>query len=356
VLSAWGLAAHGQDNPSPPTLDGARRLELAERILSQREEDSGRTVAARYRDSVKAVLAAQYLNPESVQTSGVHPMSLGDSSADLVYTPVTPCRVFDTRSASAGILAANTQRNFFVTGNSSFANQGGSAVGCGIPFGPATSVVINFVAVNPAGAGNLRAWAVADPQPPAPLAAVVNYSATLAALANGIAVPICDAALSACVSDLRLQADVSSVHVVGDVVGYFARPTNAVTFLNNDSAPNAVDIDQGRVICQTADITPAHDLRAMVNGAASLLAAGPMGFRLQPAHSSDGGVTWFSMVDNNGRGGAGSAGEWATAAKFAGIDLVAGTQYRFGLQITRDSGTADATNGRCDTFVQLFPR
>jgi hypothetical protein len=114
-----------------------------------------------------------------------------------------------------------------VAGSGSLASQGGNPSGCGIPLGPATAVIINFAAVTPTGSGNLRAWAVADPQPPAPTAAVMNFSTALPALANGVAVPICDPAATSCAAgDLRLQADVSSVHVVGDVVGYFSRPTN----------------------------------------------------------------------------------------------------------------------------------
>lgn len=153
--------------------------------------------------------------------------ALGDSSADLVYTPVTPCRVFDTRLSAAGILVGGTQRNFLVAGSTGFTAQGGNAAGCAVPFGVnrATAVVINLAAVNPAGGGNLRAWAVASPQPAPPTAAVLNYSPTLAALANAVVVPICDDAATSCAAgDLRLQADISSVHVVGDVLGYFQRP------------------------------------------------------------------------------------------------------------------------------------
>jgi hypothetical protein len=208
--------------------DGAANRSLAESILAQREAAMGRALSPAYRARISNMLASRSTDSlrqlQALAEDG-HQPSLelpGDSSADLTFTPVTPCRVFDTRSAAAGILVGNTQRNFFVAGNVGFAGQGGNAAGCGIPLGPATSVVINFAAVTPAGAGNLRAWAVATPQPAAPLAAVMNYSPTLAALANGIVVPICDSAVTTCPSDLRLQADVSSVHVVGDVVGYFS--------------------------------------------------------------------------------------------------------------------------------------
>ena len=154
---------------------------LAESVVALRESAMGRSFDPVYRASLKNALATLPTTQlESLQYAGsegsLEPDAIGDSSADLIYTPVTPCRVFDTRSSTAGILVGDTQRNFFVAGNTGFANQGGNSGGCGIPYGPATSVMINFVAVAPTGAGNLRAWAVANPQPAAPLAAVMNFS------------------------------------------------------------------------------------------------------------------------------------------------------------------------------------
>ena len=52
--------------------------------------------------------------------------ALGDAAADLVYVPVAPCRLFDTRLAG-GKIAANTTRGFDVTAAGSYSFQGGSA-------------------------------------------------------------------------------------------------------------------------------------------------------------------------------------------------------------------------------------
>jgi hypothetical protein len=201
--------------------DAARRLELAESILDAREAASGRSFDPGYRAILKSRLASATV--EQLEANRPQLLTPGDSDADLVYTPVTPCRVFDTRSATAGILVGGSQRNFVVAGSTGFPTQGGLTGGCGVPLGRATGVIINFAAVNPAGPGNLRAWAVATPQPGPPNAVVMNYNPVMPALANGIAVPICDTSATSCPFDLRLQADVSSTHVVGDVVGYFAR-------------------------------------------------------------------------------------------------------------------------------------
>jgi hypothetical protein len=202
---------------------------LAESIVASRESAMGRSFDPVYRASLKNSLASLPTKEiESLQYAGsegrLGRSTVGDSNADLLYTPVTPCRLFDTRSSTAGILVGDTQRNFFVSGAIGFTDQGGTSGGCGIPLGAATAVIINFTAVTPTAGGFLRAWAVANPQPVAPFAAMMNYSTDMFALANGVAVPICDPAVTSCAAgDLRLQADYGSVHVVGDVVGYFRK-------------------------------------------------------------------------------------------------------------------------------------
>jgi len=64
-------------------------------------------------------------SPETPDVT-VAPRVLGDSQRDLAYTPVTPCRVFDSRSAVLGTLSPNTPRDFLVAGDDGFAAQGGS--------------------------------------------------------------------------------------------------------------------------------------------------------------------------------------------------------------------------------------
>jgi hypothetical protein len=50
---------------------------------------------------------------ENARTSLAFPNALGDTTQDYVFTPVTPCRIFDTRNAG-GALAADTARDFYV--------------------------------------------------------------------------------------------------------------------------------------------------------------------------------------------------------------------------------------------------
>ena len=197
-----------------------RREAIAESIVAREEAASGRAFDAGFRAEVNRDLAALSLNflETQMQRGGLGPYFVGDSQADLVYTPVTPCRIIDTRLAG-GAIAAGTTRNFLVAA-SNYSTQGGSATTCGIPFGPATAAVINFVAVSPAGPGDLRATPFGTPMP---LAAVINYSNgdPNLALANGPAVKICNPATTSCTSDITLQADNSAVQIVADVQGYF---------------------------------------------------------------------------------------------------------------------------------------
>ena len=159
------------------------------------------------------------------------PLTLGDTRAQLLYTPVTPCRLIDTRVAG-GALAPGVTRNFRVTGGG-HEEQGGSSQGCGIPLGRATAAFINFVAVNPAGQGNLRAWAYSDPPGPIPGSSIINYAFIPDSglnLANGIAVPICDPAHTTCPGfDIKVRADGNPTHLVANVLGFYERfPTEEV--------------------------------------------------------------------------------------------------------------------------------
>jgi len=164
---------------------------------------------------------------------------LGSLASDLVYTPVTPCRVLDTRLASAplhGPIAGGSSISFQV--NDSFAaipSQGGNPSGCPIMpvTGEPSAVALTLTAV-PSAAGNLRAFAYSGP---VPVASVLNYNPGVA-IANTTIVPACQG----CGPDITVQVDVGATQIIADVVGYFrppvATPTdvlvqNAVTTVAN---------------------------------------------------------------------------------------------------------------------------
>jgi len=198
--------------------EAAQKEALAEWIVAREEMQSGREFDAAYRSRAKQALitlSIPVLEAQKLQ-EGLGTNALGDSQADLVYTPVTPCRLIDTRLAG-GTLSPGVPRSFKVTGDTT--SQGGA--NCGIPVGPATSAMVNFVAVNPAGRGNMQITPFGQALP---LASIINYSNTAGtALANGLAVALCNPAAATCTNDVTIQANVSAVDLVADVQGYFRR-------------------------------------------------------------------------------------------------------------------------------------
>jgi hypothetical protein len=180
---------------------------------------------------------------------GPRPFALGDPTSQLVYTSVTPCRIIDTRLAG-GSLAPGTIRDFKVVG-AGLQGQGGEVAGCGVPAGRATAAVVNFVAVNPVGTGNLRAWAYGASLPGPPTASIINYSPGFN-IANAIVVPLCTE--TPCDFDIRVRADASGTHVVADVVGYFERfPKEQIRSFVTSGTALAIPEDVGAVCVNVAN-------------------------------------------------------------------------------------------------------
>jgi hypothetical protein len=162
----------------------------------------------------RSLVALLLLGAASVATAQTPPPDA------LGYFTVSPCRVVDTRLIGAGApLVPSVVRSFRLR-DASLTNQGGDPAGCGIP-SEALAAMLDVVAVTPAGPGHIKAWAHPAPEP---FASTLNFGAVtgLVAIANGIAVPICDTRTDPCLADIDIVAQVSTAHLVVDVVGYFA--------------------------------------------------------------------------------------------------------------------------------------
>jgi hypothetical protein len=134
--------------------------------------------------------------------------ALGDTADDLTYTPVTPCRILDTRSNGGPLLAGQT-RNWLA--------QGGAAPNCGIPVKPA-AVLANLIVFNTTpGPAFLVAWPFNQARPNT---SALNWTATGQQIANAIILPLCT---GGCTSDFSTFAS-SQTDMVVDVMGYFAAP------------------------------------------------------------------------------------------------------------------------------------
>ncbi len=336
----------------------AQKAALAEWILGREEAAAGRVFDPAFRAAVKAGLTSSLsLAALTAQTqqSGLGPLNLGEGQADLVYTPVTPCRILDTRLAG-GPIPAGTTRDVLVTGDTTA--QGGA--NCGIPFGPATAAVLNFVAVGPAGPGDLRVTPFGTAMPNA---SIVNYAAVAGLnIANGLVVTLCFPATTTCTQDITLQADVSATDVVADVQGYFRKTDVATltTYLTRTIGGLALDIDTAPILCQTAVYAPTAPKRARVDSWISLQAAGGgnMGFFGRNVLSTDAGASFGTNLDTAATSRATAiANEWAHLTNSATVDLNAGTSYVFAIQTGRISGfPTNASQSRCEVIVQITPR
>jgi hypothetical protein len=142
--------------------------------------------------------------------------NFGDLSRDIVYTPIQPCRIIDTRSTAAGAIAANSTRSFVAINASNFTSQGGSATNCGTLGLSATALAINLTAVTPTAAGYATAYPFGTAQP---VAASVNYAAG-DIVNNALIVQIPNPLSS---FDFTIYTFAQS-HYVADIVGYFAPP------------------------------------------------------------------------------------------------------------------------------------
>src|SRR5438876_7089507 len=121
------------------------------------------------RDVVSAALVR---SDAAVSPMLKHTKSLGDTTDDLVYTPVVPCRIVDTRSGAGGVFLPGNQRNWLAFSPSGFASQGGSATNCGIPVHPAAVMLNVTLADTVGGPAFFIVWPFNQTRP---LAATVNW-------------------------------------------------------------------------------------------------------------------------------------------------------------------------------------
>ena len=144
---------------------------------------------------------------------------LGAIANDLVYTPITPCRVLDTRPSQGGsgpIAAAGT-KTFQIWGATSYTAQGGAASNCGITAGPdVAAVAMNVTVVTPALGGFVTAYPFGAALP---VAATVNFQAGDIARGDFTIAKVAQTGTS----HLSIYST-SNTDVVADVVGYYARP------------------------------------------------------------------------------------------------------------------------------------
>ena len=160
------------------------------------------------------------------------PTSLAPVNAqeDLIYVPVNPCRIVDTRLAGGAILT-NTFRNFYVSGDVDIFGQGGSLSGCPAPRQGSEPLAISayIIAVPDTNStsGVLTAYPSDQPPPATGEGSIVNFAAGQI-VGNTTNVTLCDP--SSCPNDgeFAILARSTNQHVVIDLQGYYYPATIGV--------------------------------------------------------------------------------------------------------------------------------
>jgi hypothetical protein len=185
--------------------------------------------------------------PNGAGSKRIAARSLGDPDRDLVYVPVTPCRILDTRVAG-GPIPANSFRDFDVTDVIRYAPQGGDTSNCNVgDKGSFAAAAINFTVVTPSAAGYITAFPYLASQP---TAATINYVA--GDIRNGLAITRLDQ--SAATYEFSVYS-FAQTHLVADIVGYFREPEATALECMNLASP-LYNVAGGGAIAGTSPSCP----------------------------------------------------------------------------------------------------
>lgn len=144
---------------------------------------------------------------------------LGSLASDLVFTPITPCRIVDTRSATAGAIQAKSTRHFWGW-SGSYTAQGGSPTNCGLPYSTDIAALsVNLLVIAPATEGWIAAFPYNTVQP---LVSNLNFRAG-DVLANSAILKISQEGSP--LADWSVYST-STTHFVADVTGYYSKPVS----------------------------------------------------------------------------------------------------------------------------------
>ena len=144
----------------------------------------------------------------------VYGEQLGSTTEDLVYTPVNPCVIVDTRYGGEGFISAWETRNYKVYGN--LGSQGGAT--CNSPVGYPSAVHLSITVVNPNGKGNLRVF------PSGGSASAGGIQTTFANIGMNISNAGTTKVNYGSGNDIAVKASYSGCHVEIMVLGYYSRP------------------------------------------------------------------------------------------------------------------------------------
>jgi len=152
------------------------------------------------------------------QPHAAAPAAAVDTAVESKYTPITPCRIVDTRKGP-GRLSAGATRSYYAVSTGGFVAQGGTSGGCGIPYS-ATAIQATVTSIAATGKGWLRAY---PSNAAAPGATFLNYTNAFNASGAGSIT-----LYTGGVTDFKVTNYGYATNLVIDVQGYYVKPMWAV--------------------------------------------------------------------------------------------------------------------------------
>jgi hypothetical protein len=227
--------------------------------------------------------------PLSTLTS-VSPLALGSATSQLVFTPIPPCRIADTRFSPFGPLLPFVPRAFDLTTDAFGKNQGGQLSCPGLPSFSFYSWSVNITATGYSTSGYVQVYPFAGAFPST---SILNFGPALPAIANSSTVTGC----YGCIEDINVVAS-ATTHIILDVYGYFELPTGFTTGVITKLAGTTTSLAPGAYLPIFGASCPAG---TRVIGGAQTTSGTSANTPLTSDHNIDPSEPrWYEWVKNTG--------------------------------------------------------
>jgi hypothetical protein len=223
----------------------------------------------------------------SLVVGSVTPLAIGSPTSQLVFTPIPPCRIADTRVAG-GALSAGVPRTFDLSAGGLGKGQGGTPPCPGLPSFNFYAWSVNLTATRYTASGFLQVYPFGGS---VPATSILNFQAGTAAIANSSTVTGC----YGCVNSINVVAS-AQTDVILDVYGYFEVATGFSTGVVTLMAGTTTSVAAGNYQEVTGGVCPAGTI---VIGGAQTNTSSSSNTILTSDHNIS-GTLWYEFVKNTG--------------------------------------------------------
>jgi hypothetical protein len=161
--------------------------------------------------------------PAEAGAAGAGAAVIGGPVDSLVFTPIAPCRIVDTRGTGVrtGIMAANEARVFDLSADGLIEGQGGDTSCSRLPAYNHRAWAVNITVTGYSAIGHLTVWPYGYPKP---ATSFMNFSPAVYAMANAGTVTGCNG----CLDSITVSV-AATTHVIIDVMGYYEAASGYVS-------------------------------------------------------------------------------------------------------------------------------